>query len=535
MFILFSSHPLVSTDCTDAAKKQFIEGGGKDVTSENVKRLDIEEKKHSIISKSPLLVAMVPPPSPEEGDRVAIQLETVSLGCARLLRSNMVTTSSPSSVEPLVKPVLPDATQSQADISEKYKHTMRVPTRRHPALILELPAPLGGPCSLHPHDSHAGFACMNDGSLALFWMPPMAFYETIHAPITGAIAGDIESKQWVVNLLNDEDLSRVGNLQYLVPPPGGKESSSSDPNPEYFITCAAFGKNGDVIWAATKCGTLLAFRIDSLMMNTLRGCTNGTSSDAAVAFANQMVHPVLCVKVQGGATAWHIVVSGKSLLLNSSDCSLRLYDVDELSEAFDTVDPDIKPRFVFQDNISKAPFASCDFSGDGEYVVGGANSVPQPGENYQLFLWNCITGQLVDQLTGPVSTLYSLSCHPTRPFIAVGTSDGLVDVWGARLDWVAFAPDFQALQQNELYEEREDEFDIVVDSGGGEGSGGKAGSLNSRLPEAEDDDVDVTTVDKVPTFDSDSEEETGVFYFHTKVDPMISEKAHPGPKKTVEE
>ena len=119
LFVFFSSHPLVSTDCTDAAKKQFIEGGGKDVTSENVTRLDVEEKKHSIISKSPLLVAMVPPPSPGEGERIAIRLETVSLGCARLLRSNIVTTSSPSSVEHLVKPILPDATQSQADISEK--------------------------------------------------------------------------------------------------------------------------------------------------------------------------------------------------------------------------------------------------------------------------------------------------------------------------------------------------------------------------------------------------------------------------------
>jgi len=342
----------------------------------------------------------------------------------------------------------------------------------------------------------------------------------------------------------------VGNLSFLVLPPGNKPPTANQSNHQYFITCAAFGKQGDVIWAVTKCGNLLAFCIDSSMMRRLRGCND---SPVAAAFANQMVNPTLCVKVPGGAAAWQIIVSrnGKSLLLNSADCSLRLYDVGELSEAFktpsgevegkdniqtndvDTRNADIAPRFVFQDNISKAPWASCDFSGDGEYVCGGSNSYPQPGDNYKLFLWNCITGELVDQLTGPVGSLYSLSCHPTRPFIAVGTSDGLVDVWGARLDWVAFAPDFQALQQNELYEEREDEFDAVDDGEGGEEDYGKGGSLHSRLS-PENDDVDIVTIDQVPAFDSDSEDESEVFYFDTKVAKILSEK-QPGPKKAEHE
>lgn len=140
----------------------------------------------------------------------------------------------------------------------------------------------------------------------------------------------------------------------------------------------------------------------------------------------------------------------------------------------------------------------------------------------------------MDTLTGPVSSLYSLSFHPTRPFIAVGTSDGIIDIWGARLDWVAFAPDFQALQQNQLYEEKEDEFDVVVDSDDDDGrqEDGKGGlALSERSPE--DDDVDITTIDKVPAFDSDSEDELDVFHFATKVDKILSEK-QPGPKRTDE-
>lgn len=322
-----------------------------------------------------------------------------------------------------------------------------------------------------------------------------------------------------------------------------------------------------------RCGSLLAFSIDQSMMNMLRG-QNGKGhalSSAATALVNQMVRPTMRVKVPGGAAAWQIIVShnGKYILINSADCSLRLYDVEELNEAASEFEKDstsstfiprkdggamtkninVKPRFVFQDNISKAPWASCDFSGDGEYIVGGCNSYPQPGDNYKLFLWNCITGELVDQLTGPVSSLYSLSCHPTRPFIAVGTSDGLVDVWGARLDWVAFAPDFQALQQNELYEEKEDEFDIVVDDnsadcgkgGENEGAMGAAGNKGEGPSSVaigryslEEEDVDITMIDKVPAFDSDSEDESDVFYFDTKVDKILSEK-QPGPKKVEHE
>lgn len=290
-----------------------------------------------------------------------------------------------------------------------------------------------------------------------------------------------------------------------------------------------------------RCGSLLAFKIDQAIMSMMRGSEAGASL-AANALAKQMICPTLCVKVPGGAAAWQIIISrnGKYILINSADCSLRLYDVEELAKV-NTIPAgvdytrnveDIKPKYVFQDNISKAPWASCDFSGDGEYVCGGCNSYPQPGDNYKLFLWNCITGELVDQLTGPVSSLYSLSCHPTRPFIAVGTSDGLVDVWGARLDWVAFAPDFQALQQNELYEEREDEFDVVVDSGGEEErNNDNCGKNDNRGTSPEDEDVDILTIDKVPAFDSDSEDESDVFYFDTKVDKLLSEKQQPGPKK----
>ena len=384
---------MVATDCSDAVRKQYLaEGGGKDVVRDK-EPLSFGEKQASIIEQCP----MIQLPSPE--GKIPVHLQTVSLGRARLLKSNIVDGCSESS-GPFLEPKLAVDLETKVDKAK----VMTVPARRHSTLLLELPQPLGGPAQMHPKDSHSGLLCMIDGSLSLFLMPPMAFYETLEQDLYSPKANinvDDEWKTAATSLLEAEE-SKLGNLAYIVPP-----------SAQYFITCAAFGKHGDVVWCCSKCGYLLAFSVD------------------------REIKPKLRVKIPGGAAAWQILTNGKHLLINSADCSLRLYDVEELSQEFDKVSSgdteDIKPCFVFQDNISKAPWASCDFSGDGEYVVGGCNSYPQPGDNYKLFLFSTHTGELVDQLTGPVTSLYSLSCHPTRPFIAVGTSDGIIDVWGARL------------------------------------------------------------------------------------------------------
>ena len=81
-----------------------------------------------------------------------------------------------------------------------------------------------------------------------------------------------------------------------------------------------------------------------------------------------------------------------------------------------------------------------------------------------------------------------------------------------------------------MYEEREDEFDVVVDELGE----GKDGKDSSQSPE--DEDVDIVTIRHVPAFDSDddSEDERDIFYFDSKVDRILSEKEKHSPKKAEE-
>ena len=73
----------------------------------------------------------------------------------------------------------------------------------------------------------------------------------------------------------------------------------------------------------------------------------------------------------------------------------------------------------------------------------------------------------------------------------------------------AFAPDFQALPRNVEYLECEDEFDIVEN--------GKGVSDSKEEDNVEDDAVDILTIEHVPVFQSDSEDEEEVFMFQTSI------------------
>ena len=115
--------------------------------------------------------------------------------------------------------------------------------------------------------------------------------------------------------------------------------------------------------------------------------------------------------------------------------------------------------------------------------------------------------------------MYSLAWHPARSFLAVATSDGLIDVWGPRINWTAFAPDFQALPMNVEYIEQEDEFDVDAD-------GRYLATFGEGADEGDHENatVDVTNIEKVPVFESDSESEEDVFHYELRLVNLLAER-----------
>lgn len=64
---------------------------------------------------------------------------------------------------------------------------------------------------------------------------------------------------------------------------------------------------------------------------------------------------------------------------------------------------------------------------------------------------------------GGLFTTSLLQWHPHRPALASVSSGGLVHIWSivTQEKWGAFAAHFEELEENVIYEEKEDEFDIV--------------------------------------------------------------------------
>jgi len=352
-------------------------------------------------------------------------------------------------------------------------------TTMYPSLYFNFPNPVAGSLEVHPKYTTAGLAVLSDGSLVLFWIPESAWWKEKSAEKKKRPTP--RARLWT--LWNDTESS--------------------------LITCASFDPIGERIYAATKEGTLMGFEVGSV----LEAITASTSQQIPACEKQCR----FTIRIPGNATVWQLIVSrnGKFFVVNSSDGALRLYNTKDCWDSPEDVE---RPSQVFQDVVNKVKFVSCDVSGDGEYLVGGANGISD--DRYELYIWNTSTGALMDKLTGAPVQLYSVAWHPTRSFLAIAASDGLIDVWGPRINWTAFAPDFQALPMNVEYVEREDEFDLDED-------GNKIEDKEEKDAETDDERalVDVVTVERVPVFASDSEDEGDVFHFETKFANMLGGRA----------
>lgn len=143
-------------------------------------------------------------------------------------------------------------------------------------------------------------------------------------------------------------------------------------------------------------------------------------------------------------------------MLNSSDRAIRVIAV---SPSDDDSGASLSPLHRFQDQISRTPWNSVGFSGDGEYVFGGAGT----REAHLIYVWDAPSGVLVKVLEGTnKDPLVDCDWCPTRPLVASLTSSGTLNLFQthAAENWSAFAPGFEELEENREYEEKEAEFDI---------------------------------------------------------------------------
>jgi COMPASS component SWD1 len=146
------------------------------------------------------------------------------------------------------------------------------------------------------------------------------------------------------------------------------------------------------------------------------------------------------------------------LVTNSNDRSVRLFSFTTVKQQGRTPDVKIALLHRLQDLVNRTPWYGVGFSGDGEYVFGGATHKAA----HNIYIWDRGAGVLDKVLQGPRDSLIDVDWHPNRPMLASVSHTGAINVWFNTPTeiWSAYAPGFEELEENEIYAEREDEFDL---------------------------------------------------------------------------
>lgn len=174
--------------------------------------------------------------------------------------------------------------------------------------------------------------------------------------------------------------------------------------------------------------------------------------------------------------------SGRFLVANSSDRVIRLISLPD----FTTVPSDqweVDTVHKFQDVVNRLQWNMVAISASGEYILASTYE-----SAHDIYMWESTMGSLVKIYEGPKEEIVDVTFHPTRPLIAAtGLDTGAIYIWTYNIPqkWSALAPDFVELEENVVYEEKEDEFDIVDDA-----------ELDKRQLNDEEEEVDIVTIEK---------------------------------------
>ncbi|KAK2164293.1 hypothetical protein LSH36_66g03000 [Paralvinella palmiformis] len=214
---------------------------------------------------------------------------------------------------------------------------------------------------------------------------------------------------------------------------------------------ASYDRTGTYIYVGNAKGRILAIDSTTLEVKASFRISTGTSNTTAI-------------------KSIEFARRGQHFLVNSADRIVRVYDTQEVIACGKNGEPE--PLQKLQDLVNRTMWKKCCFSGDGDHIVAGSS------RQHSLYIWE-------------------KSWHPVRPIIA-SISSGLVSIWAQNQveNWSAFAPDFKELDENVEYEERESEFDIDDEDREVE---------ETKGPQEEDIEVDVTTVEPIQAFVSSPE------------------------------
>ena len=202
---------------------------------------------------------------------------------------------------------------------------------------------------------------------------------------------------------------------------------------------------------------------------------------------------VQALKVPDATVVKRIELSkdGLKLLVTSNARALNSYDVAEP----DASSPSkgqmshtagvLRASTTYLNATHRSQWAAAAYTSDGAYVVGAS-----AGSSHELHVWETNSGALVRILQGGADTkgITQIAPHPLRSLVVAVGANGTLYVWSKSYveNWSAFDPEFHEVKENEVYVEREDEFDLIADEVRDEiENGGKRATDRAAIAPAE--------------------------------------------------
>lgn len=245
--------------------------------------------------------------------------------------------------------------------------------------------------------------------------------------------------------------------------PGSSDESAS---------CVSYDRKGKYIIAGTGKGKLLIYNAETL--KCVAWCKQNT-----VQQIRQIIVPM----------------KSRFIITNTQDRVIRTYELEDLLHQRGQM---VEAKYKVLDMVNKAAWKNVCTDSDGLYVCGASTKA------HSLYIWESNTGSLIKILHGNKGeALLDVQWHPTRPII-LSIAQGTVSMWTqAHVEnWSAFAPEFQELEENEKYIEKENEFDMEDEDADED--------MTSKSQDAEDDIIDVVNVRPEDYLASSDEEDCNI-------------------------
>lgn len=154
---------------------------------------------------------------------------------------------------------------------------------------------------------------------------------------------------------------------------------------------------------------------------------------------------------------------GQRLFINCSDRSIRQYQI-SIKFINSETNLTISLEHKYQDVINRLQWNDIKLSNNSaDYLVAS----PRGSSNHELYIWETNNGSLVRVLEGAEEELLMIDWNYKKMTIAaIGLESGDIYCWSLIIQpkWSALAPDFEEVEENIDYQEKEDEFDDTLEN-----------------------------------------------------------------------